>query len=100
MPAADPVTAYLARLDAALAAEPDHGYRAAHLASQIDRWNDLSARFAEWAASDTTAPNPVAPGATAFQVTRTLTGLYQRQQMMDAEARLRAVMAQSRVGAA
>lgn len=95
----DRITAYFERLDAALADEPDHGYRAAMLAGHIDRWNDLAARFQEWAANDSSAPNPVGPNATAFDITRTLTGLAQRQQMMDAEARLRAVMAQSRVPA-
>lgn len=93
------IAGYFDRLDAQLANEADHGYRAALLAGQIDAWESRFQRLQEWAANPQGRPNPLGEGATVWDVESTLSGLYARQQAMGAEARLRVAIATADMGA-
>ena len=75
---ADRVAAFLARVDAQLAATVDNGARATFLNGQIERWERLLSRLFWWAEAGTPGPNPVGPGATAWDVSMTITGLHTR----------------------
>jgi hypothetical protein len=84
---ADHIAAYLARVDAQLAATVDNGARATFLNGQLERWERLLALLLRWASGGLTGPNPVGPGATSWDVTETITGLCQRLARVEQAAR-------------
>jgi hypothetical protein len=86
-PPADHVAAYLAQVDARLAATPDVGMRGVFLNGQIERWERLNALLLRWAEGQLTGPSPVGPGATAWEVGETITGLCTRLARVEQAAR-------------
>ena len=81
------IAAYFARVDAQLDATTDNGARAVFLNGQIERWERLLTLLLRWASGGLTGPNPVGPGANAWDVTETITGLCQRLARVEQAAR-------------
>ena len=86
-PPADRVAAFLARIDAQLAATHDVGMRGVFLNGQLERWERLNALLLRWASGEIGGPNPVGPGATAWDVSATITGLHTRLARVEQAAR-------------
>ena len=86
-PPADRVAAFFARIDAQLAATADNGAKATFLNHQITKWERLNTLLLRWASGELTGPNPVGPGATAWDVHMTITGLHTRLARVEQAAR-------------
>jgi len=86
-PPTDRVSAFFTRIDAQLAATPDIGMRGVFLNGQISRWERLNELLLRWASGELSGPNPVGNGATVWDVTQTLGGLYQRLTDVQQDAR-------------
>ena len=86
-PPTDHVAAYFVRIDAHLAATHDVGMRGVFLNGQLERWERLNALLLRWASGELTGPNPVGPGATAWDVSATITGLHTRLARVEQAAR-------------
>jgi hypothetical protein len=84
---ADKVAAFLARIDAQLAATPDNGAKAVFLNGQIDRWENLMQRLLAWSQDLHRGPNPVGANATAWDVNETINGLCIRLARVEQAAR-------------
>jgi hypothetical protein len=84
---AERVAAYLARLDGQLDATDDAGFRGTLINHQIDRWERLHALLLRWSSGEIGGPNPVAEGATVWELNETITGLHTRLARVEQAAR-------------
>jgi hypothetical protein len=83
---------YVRRLDQSLETMPDPGYRATYLNGILENWEARRVALATWAARSLgdDSPNPVAEGATVFDVDDTIAAVTRRLRQCEAEARFAA----------
>ncbi|CAH1662019.1 hypothetical protein CHELA1G11_12022 [Hyphomicrobiales bacterium] len=77
--AEDPhIAAYFGRLNRALNAISDLGYRATHIHHELERWEQNRKDLQRWSDNGEDGENPVWPGATQEDVSEIIGGIYSR----------------------